>query len=51
MTTTVSKVVPFLWYGKEAEEAIRFYVSLIPNSSVDDIWVWRPTARAARPVR
>ena len=38
MTTKVSKVVPFLWYAKEAEEAIRFYVSLIPNSSVDNIW-------------
>ena len=38
MPTTVSQVVPFLWYAREAEEAVRFYVSLIPNSSVDDIW-------------
>jgi predicted 3-demethylubiquinone-9 3-methyltransferase (glyoxalase superfamily) len=38
MPTTVSKVVPFLWYAKEAEEAIRLYVSLIPNSSVDNVW-------------
>ena len=38
MPTTVSKVVPFLWYAREAEEAVRFYVSLIPNSKIDDIW-------------
>lgn len=38
MATTVSKVMPFLWYAKDAEEAVRFYVSLIPNSSVDNIW-------------
>jgi len=38
MTTTVSKVVPFLWFAKDAEEAVRFYVSLIPNSSLDNVW-------------
>jgi predicted 3-demethylubiquinone-9 3-methyltransferase (glyoxalase superfamily) len=38
MPTTVSKVVPFLWFPKEAEEAVRFYASLIPNSSVDKVW-------------
>ena len=38
MPTTVSKVAPFLWYAREAEEAARFYVSLIPNSSIDGIW-------------
>ena len=38
MPATVSKVVPFLWFAKQAEESVRFYVSLIPNSSVDDIW-------------
>ncbi len=51
MPTTVSKVVPFLWYAKEAEEAIRFYVSLIPNSSVDNVWVMPADTRADRPVR
>ena len=39
MTTTVSKVVPFLWYAKDAEEAVSFYVSLIPNSSLDNVWI------------
>jgi predicted 3-demethylubiquinone-9 3-methyltransferase (glyoxalase superfamily) len=38
MTTTVSKVVPFLWFARDAEEAVRFYVSLIPNSSLDNVW-------------
>ena len=26
------KIVPFLWYSEHAEEAARFYCSLIPNS-------------------
>ena len=38
MTTSVSKVTPFLWFAKQAEEAVRFYVSLIPDSSLDTTW-------------
>jgi predicted 3-demethylubiquinone-9 3-methyltransferase (glyoxalase superfamily) len=38
MPTTVSKVVPFLWFAKDVEEAIRFYVSLIRDSSLDNVW-------------
>lgn len=38
MPTTVSKVAPFLWYARDAEEAARFYVSLIPGSSFDGVW-------------
>jgi predicted 3-demethylubiquinone-9 3-methyltransferase (glyoxalase superfamily) len=34
---TTSKVTPFLWYEKDAETAARFYVSLLPNSQVDNI--------------
>lgn len=49
MATTVSKVVPFLWYGKEAEEAVRFYVSLIPNSSVDSVWVMETDSPSGPP--
>jgi predicted 3-demethylubiquinone-9 3-methyltransferase (glyoxalase superfamily) len=33
----VAKIVPFLWYTKDAEEAARFYCSLIPNSRVNAI--------------
>jgi predicted 3-demethylubiquinone-9 3-methyltransferase (glyoxalase superfamily) len=49
MTTTVSKVVPFLWYGKDAEEAVNFYVSLIPNSSVDSVWVMQADSPSGPP--
>ena len=30
----MSKIIPFLWFDKEAEEAARFYVSLLPNSRI-----------------
>ncbi len=31
------KIVPHLWYSTEAEEAAKFYVSLLPNSSLDRV--------------
>jgi predicted 3-demethylubiquinone-9 3-methyltransferase (glyoxalase superfamily) len=31
------KIVPHLWYTKEAEEAARFYASIFPDSSVDRV--------------
>ena len=31
------KIVPFLWYTKEAEEAARFYASVFPDSRVDSV--------------
>ena len=34
MTTTPSSVAVCLWYDGNAEEAARFYTSLIPNSEV-----------------
>ena len=30
----VQKIVPFLWFDSQAEEAINFYVSLFPDSKV-----------------
>jgi predicted 3-demethylubiquinone-9 3-methyltransferase (glyoxalase superfamily) len=30
----MSKVTPFLWYEKQAEEAAQFYVSVFPNSHI-----------------
>ncbi len=32
-----TKICPFLWYAKEAEEAARFYASIFPNSRVDRV--------------
>ena len=33
----MQKIVPHLWYAKEAEEAARFYASLFPDSRVDRV--------------
>ena len=33
----MSKIVPHLWYADKAEEAARFYVSLLPNSRIDGV--------------
>jgi predicted 3-demethylubiquinone-9 3-methyltransferase (glyoxalase superfamily) len=30
----MQRIVPFLWYSKEAEEAAAFYASIFPNSHV-----------------
>jgi predicted 3-demethylubiquinone-9 3-methyltransferase (glyoxalase superfamily) len=30
-----SKIVPHLWYSKKAAEAVKFYVSLFPDSRLD----------------
>ena len=33
----MGKISPFLWYTDKAEEAARFYASVLPNSSVDHV--------------
>lgn len=33
----MSKITPCLWFAREAEEAARFYVSLLPGSQVDHV--------------
>ncbi len=33
----MSNVSPFLWFEKDAEEAARFYVTLLPDSRVDRV--------------
>jgi predicted 3-demethylubiquinone-9 3-methyltransferase (glyoxalase superfamily) len=35
--TPSAKIVPHLWFVKEAVEAANFYVSLFPNSRVDSV--------------
>jgi predicted 3-demethylubiquinone-9 3-methyltransferase (glyoxalase superfamily) len=32
---TIQKIVPFLWYSKDAEAAARFYTSVFPDSHID----------------
>lgn len=34
---TVAKIVPHLWYANEAEEAARFYTSIVPGSHLDRV--------------
>jgi predicted 3-demethylubiquinone-9 3-methyltransferase (glyoxalase superfamily) len=33
----MSKITPCLWYSAKAEEAARFYVSLLPDSRIDSV--------------
>jgi predicted 3-demethylubiquinone-9 3-methyltransferase (glyoxalase superfamily) len=35
--TARSKILTFLWYAKEAEEAAQFYVSIFPDSRIDGV--------------
>lgn len=35
--TSAPKIVPHLWYVKEAEEAARFYASIFPDAHVDHV--------------
>src|SRR5260370_35129884 len=32
-----SDVIPHLWYADKAEEAVAFYVSLLPDSRIDSV--------------
>lgn len=40
--TNKQNVVPHLWFDNRAEEAIRFYTSLFPNSSITSLKRWGP---------
>ena len=33
----MSKIIPHLWYSTQAEEAAKFYTSVIPNSKMGDV--------------
>jgi predicted 3-demethylubiquinone-9 3-methyltransferase (glyoxalase superfamily) len=37
MAKASTKIFPFLWYAKEAEEAAKFYTSIFPDSRVDRV--------------
>jgi predicted 3-demethylubiquinone-9 3-methyltransferase (glyoxalase superfamily) len=34
----MSKITPVLWFDGQAEEAAKFYVTLLPDSRVDNVW-------------
>jgi predicted 3-demethylubiquinone-9 3-methyltransferase (glyoxalase superfamily) len=34
----IAKVFPCLWFDRNAEEAAEFYVTLLPDSHVDNVW-------------
>ena len=35
---TIQKIIPFLWYAREAEEAAKFYASIFPDSRIERIY-------------
>ena len=37
-TRALTRIVPHLWYVKEAEQAARFYVKTFPKSRIDRVW-------------
>jgi len=43
MEKTNQKIVPHLWYDKEAKEAAEFYASIFPNSKITDVTTIRDT--------
>jgi predicted 3-demethylubiquinone-9 3-methyltransferase (glyoxalase superfamily) len=43
MTNTNQKIVPHLWFDKEAKEAAEFYCSVFPDSKITNITILRNT--------
>jgi predicted 3-demethylubiquinone-9 3-methyltransferase (glyoxalase superfamily) len=43
MATINQKIVPHLWYDKEAREAAEFYVSVFPDSRITNVYTLRDT--------
>ncbi len=37
MTKQIPKISPFLWFDDQAEEAVKFYISIFPNSAIGKI--------------
>lgn len=37
MTAPRQKIIPCLWFDKQAEDAANFYVSLLPDSRIDEV--------------
>jgi predicted 3-demethylubiquinone-9 3-methyltransferase (glyoxalase superfamily) len=43
MANIQQKIVPHLWYDKEAREAAEFYVSVFPDSRITNVYTLRDT--------
>lgn len=39
-TPHTQKIIPFLWFDAKAEEAMKFYTSIFPNSKIDFMNKW-----------
>ena len=37
-TNALTRIVPHLWYIKEAEQAAKFYTKIFPKSRIDRVW-------------
>jgi predicted 3-demethylubiquinone-9 3-methyltransferase (glyoxalase superfamily) len=44
-----TKIYPFFWYAKEAEEAAKFYASVFPNSRVDRVMTMQSESPSGPP--
>jgi predicted 3-demethylubiquinone-9 3-methyltransferase (glyoxalase superfamily) len=51
MRNGVQRITPFLWFDEQAEEAVKHYVSIFPNSRIGDItrYTEESSAAAGRP--
>lgn len=37
MSTRFQRITPFLWFDNQAEEAVKFYTSIFPNSRINNV--------------
>ena len=49
MAIAKQKISPCLWFDGKAEEAARFYVSLLPDSHVDSVVPYRAETPSGGP--
>ena len=47
MSTRFQRITPFLWFDSQAEEAVRFYATIFPNSQVGSVMRYDKTAAQA----
>ena len=47
-TRAVTRIVPHLWYIKEAEAAAKFYTKIFPKSRIDRVWSLASDSRVRR---